>query len=87
MRLPAYVLMDNHFHLLIETPEGNLSRARQWLPGACARRSKGTCGEQGQLKKLTQAVGQAVSRFGKRLMKEAKLRGVVQKIESEIVKC
>jgi len=22
----AYCLMDNHYHLLIETPEGNLSR-------------------------------------------------------------
>lgn len=23
----AYCLMDNHYHLLIETPDGNLSRA------------------------------------------------------------
>ncbi|HDZ84165.1 MAG TPA: addiction module toxin RelE, partial [Nitrospirae bacterium] len=22
---PAYCLMDNHYHLIIETPEGNLS--------------------------------------------------------------
>jgi REP element-mobilizing transposase RayT len=29
--LHAYVLMDNHYHLLIETPEGNASRALQWL--------------------------------------------------------
>ena len=27
----AYVLMDNHYHLLLETPEPNLSRAMQWL--------------------------------------------------------
>jgi len=27
----AYCLMDNHFHLLIETPEGNLARAMAWL--------------------------------------------------------
>ena len=27
----AYVLMDNHFHLMLETPEANLSRAMQWL--------------------------------------------------------
>jgi putative transposase len=27
----AYVLMDNHFHLLVETPEANLSRTIQWL--------------------------------------------------------
>lgn len=31
IRIHAYVLMDNHFHQLIETPEGNLSRAMQWL--------------------------------------------------------
>jgi putative transposase len=27
----AYVLMGNHYHLLIESPEGNVSRALQWL--------------------------------------------------------
>ena len=25
--LHAYVLMDNHYHLLVESPEGNVSRA------------------------------------------------------------
>ena len=30
-RLHAYVLMDNHFHLFVETPAANLSRAMQWL--------------------------------------------------------
>ena len=27
----AYVLMDNHYHLLVRTPEANLSRAIQWI--------------------------------------------------------
>jgi REP element-mobilizing transposase RayT len=31
LRLHGYVLMDNHYHLLVETPEANLSRAMQWL--------------------------------------------------------
>jgi hypothetical protein len=31
VRFHAYVLMDNHYHLLIETPEANLSAAMQWL--------------------------------------------------------
>lgn len=31
VRLHAYVLMDNHFHLLVETPEGNLSACMQWI--------------------------------------------------------
>ena len=29
--LHAYVLMNNHYHLVIETPEPNLSRVGQWL--------------------------------------------------------
>ena len=31
--LYAYVLMENHFHLEMETREGDLSRAMQWLSG------------------------------------------------------
>lgn len=31
VRIHAWVLMDNHFHLQIETPEANLSAALQWL--------------------------------------------------------
>ncbi|MGH8606172.1 MAG: transposase [Gammaproteobacteria bacterium] len=31
--LYAYCLMDNHYHLLMETPEGNLSRALRQLNG------------------------------------------------------
>ena len=34
IRLHAYVLMDNHFHLLVETPEGNLSASLQWIKQA-----------------------------------------------------
>ena len=30
-RLHAYVLMSNHYHLVVQTPEANLSRAIQWL--------------------------------------------------------
>jgi len=30
-RVHAYVLMDNHLHLLLETPEASPSRAMQWL--------------------------------------------------------
>jgi putative transposase len=31
VRLHAYVLMPNHFHLLLQPGEDNLSRAMQWL--------------------------------------------------------
>jgi putative transposase len=33
-----YALMDNHFHLVIETPEGNLSKGMQRLEGTYAQR-------------------------------------------------
>ena len=32
-RLHAYVLMNNHYHLLAETPEGNLVAGMKWLQG------------------------------------------------------
>jgi putative transposase len=32
----AWVLMTNHFHLVIQTPEANLSRGMQWLNGTYA---------------------------------------------------
>src|SRR6059036_3665425 len=31
LRLHAYVMMENHYHLLVESKEGNLSQAMQWL--------------------------------------------------------
>ena len=32
----AWVLMNNHYHLVIQTPEANLSRGMQWLNGTYA---------------------------------------------------
>ncbi|MCU1348813.1 MAG: putative transposase, partial [Acidobacteria bacterium] len=32
----GYVLMTNHFHLVIQTPEANLSRGMHWLNGSYA---------------------------------------------------
>ena len=34
LRVHAFVLMQNHFHLLVETPEANLSRAMGQLNGS-----------------------------------------------------
>ncbi len=31
VRIHVWVLMPNHFHLQVETPEANLSAAVQWL--------------------------------------------------------
>ena len=42
VEIHAYVLMDNHYHLLVRTPEANLSRAIQWrlLDWGSARRKR-----------------------------------------------
>lgn len=37
-RVAAYVVMRNHFHLAVETPEPNLSLGMKWLQGTWARR-------------------------------------------------
>jgi len=38
LRVHAYCLMPNHFHLLVETPRGNLSRAIGWVQTAYSNR-------------------------------------------------
>src|SRR5688572_1964032 len=38
----AYALMPNHFHLLLETPRGNLSRAMKHLEGVYSQRLNAT---------------------------------------------
>lgn len=37
-RIHAYVLMGNHYHLLLETPEPNLVVGMQWLQGTYTKR-------------------------------------------------
>jgi putative transposase len=41
-RLHAYVLMGNHYHLLVETPEANLSRGMRELNGKYGQRALGS---------------------------------------------
>ena len=40
-RIHAYVLMGNHYHLLAETPEGNLVAGMKWLQGTYTQRYNG----------------------------------------------
>ena len=37
-RVHAFVLMGNHYHLLLETPEPNLVAGMQWLQGTYTKR-------------------------------------------------
>jgi putative transposase len=45
----AYCLMDNHFHLIIETPEGNLSMGMRQLNGVYTQRFNKRHGRVGHL--------------------------------------
>lgn len=47
--LHAFVLMRNHYHLAVETPEGNLVAGMQWLQATFANRFNTMRGEQGHL--------------------------------------
>ncbi len=40
-RIHAYVLMHNHYHVLAETPEGNLVAGMKWLQGTYTQRYNG----------------------------------------------
>ena len=44
----AYVVMSNHFHLAVKTPEPNLSDAMKWLQGTWAARFNRFRGETGR---------------------------------------
>jgi REP-associated tyrosine transposase len=48
-RCLAYCLMDNHVHLLIETPAPNLGRGMQWLHGLYASAFNGRHSRAGHL--------------------------------------
>ena len=48
-RLYAYCLMDNHYHLLVETPEPNLSRGMRQLNGVFTQRTNRRHGRVGHV--------------------------------------
>lgn len=49
MRVSAYCLMTNHYHLLVQTPDGNLSRCMRHLNGVYTQRFNRHHGKEGQL--------------------------------------
>lgn len=48
-KIHAYVLMGNHYHLLVETPEPNLTAGMQWLQGTYTKRFNAIHREWGHL--------------------------------------
>lgn len=65
-RLHAFVIMRNHFHLAVETPEPNLSLGMKWLQGTWAarfNRFRGATGRpfQGRYKALHVEPGHALA--------------------------
>ncbi len=49
LKVSAYCLMSNHYHLLIQTPDGNLSRCMRHLNGVYTQRFNRRHGYDGQL--------------------------------------
>ena len=49
LRIAAYCLMSNHYHLLIQTPEGNLSRGMRHINGVFTQRFNRRHKNEGQL--------------------------------------
>jgi len=49
LEVHAYCLMDNHYHLLLKTPEANLSRAMRHLNGVYTQRYNKRYGKDGAL--------------------------------------
>jgi len=47
--LHAFVIMGNHYHLAVETPQGNLVTGMQWLQSTFANRFNQLRGERGHL--------------------------------------
>ena len=45
----AYILMSNHYHLLVETPAGNLVEGMRWLQSTFSNRFNRFRGEQGHV--------------------------------------
>ena len=48
-RLHAYVLLPNHFHWLLETPEANLVLGMKWFLGAYSQRFNARHGQRGHV--------------------------------------
>ena len=48
-RLLAYCLMENHVHLLVETPQANLAEGMRWLHGVYGREFNARHGRSGHL--------------------------------------
>jgi REP element-mobilizing transposase RayT len=47
--LHAYVLMSNHYHLCLETPQANLSDGMHWLQSTFANKFSRFSGERGHV--------------------------------------
>lgn len=47
--LHAYVILSNHFHIALETPEANLIRAMQWLGSTFGNRFNRLASQRGQV--------------------------------------
>ena len=91
LRLHAFVLMSNHYHLLLEITEVNLSRSVQWLNTSYSvwfnrrhRRSGHLC--QGRFKSVV-VEPERSQRFSRRVAKDSEIvtliKHVIPRIDNE----
>ena len=70
----SYVLMSNHYHLLLRTRRANLSRTMQWFAGTYMRRfSNRTC----------TAVSHNVTEIKKKMRTHKELRALTRQLNSQ----
>ncbi len=81
IKVSAFCLMQNHYHLLIQTPEANISRSMRHLRGDTLST---ICKEFG-LKKDSSA-GSIVDRVKKQILKDKQFRNKVARIKKIINK-
>ncbi|BCO10572.1 hypothetical protein GF1_29480 [Desulfolithobacter dissulfuricans] len=76
LRVAAYCLMPNRYHLLVRTPEGNISR--------CMRHVNGVYTQRFNLPTYS-SVSSAVIRIRKQLQRDVELRQKLESIEKKIM--
>jgi REP element-mobilizing transposase RayT len=86
VQVHAYVLMSNHYHLLIRTPKANTSEAMQWWKngyGMWWNRSTirwGTCSWVGSRVSYYSAVSEAIRRFERKKLNRAEVKKALRRV-------
>lgn len=78
VEIHGYVLMPNHYHLLMRTPKANASEAMQWLNNGCGMWWNRKLRRVGGIE--YSAVSEAVRLFGRKLLWRAEMRSSLYQV-------